>query len=122
MVYTGTVTALNLIGEGIASNSLTIHTGMVPSKITSLVWESSTTTSISFRWILPDSNGGLSLQKFKLYIDVGQTGLAPTEVEITDVFTRTHTLETLSTGTLVDIQITSVNTSGESIRSDVLTL
>ena len=121
-VYSATVTATNVIGESVPSDPLTIYTGMVPSKITSLVWESSTTTSITFRWILPESNGGLSLQKFKLYVDVGQTGQPTTEIEISDVFSRTHTLDNLSTGTLVDIQISSLNASGESVKSDVLTL
>jgi hypothetical protein len=33
-----------------------------------------------------------------------------------------YTLNTLPTGKLVDIQITSINASGESVKSDVLTL
>ena len=102
-VYQATVTAINEIGESLHSTPLTVYTGTIPSKITSLVWESSTPTSIEFRWTLPESNGGLSILKFKLYVDIGQTGGTPTEIEITDVFKRTHTLETLSTGTFVDI-------------------
>ena len=38
------------------------------------------------------------------------------------MFARTHQLTSLTTGELVDIQITSSNASGESVKSDVLTL
>ena len=53
------------------SDSLTLYAGTVPSKINYLEWESSTPTSIEFRWELPESNGGLTIQKFRLYVDVG---------------------------------------------------
>lgn len=102
-VYSATVTAINEIGESSASDPLTIYTGIAPSKITYLVWESSTTTSVTFRWALPEFNGGLSLQKFKLYIDVGKTGQPPKVVEILDIFQRSYTESNLSTSTLVDV-------------------
>ena len=102
-VYEATVTATNALGESSVSAGLTLYAGTVPSKITLLQWESSTSTSIEFRWILPESNGGLSLTSFKLYIDEGQTGLPTSEIEVTDVFARTHELTGLTTGGLVDI-------------------
>ena len=58
---------------------------------------------------------------FRLYIDIGQTGTQD-EVDITDAFARTHELTSLTTGQYVDVQITSINASGESVKSDVLTL
>ena len=45
-VYSATVTATNVIGESLTSDALTIYTGMVPSKITTLKWESSSTTTV----------------------------------------------------------------------------
>lgn len=103
-VYTATVKAVNEIGvSGHSSPPLTLYTGYVPSKITYLVWEDSTTTSVEFRWKLPESNGGLSLTKFKCYIDVGQTGSFDTEEEILDIYTRTFKVSSLQTSELVDI-------------------
>lgn len=83
--YIVTVTAVNQIGESVASNQLTINAGITPSQITSLTWEASTTISVTVKWILPASNGGLSLTKFSLYYDIGQTGVF-TETDITNTF------------------------------------
>ena len=102
-VYSAHVTATNVIGESSKSAPLTINTGMVPSQITSLRWQSSTSTSITFEWELPESNGGLSLLSFTIYVDVGRTGGTPTVIEITDTFKRSHTLDSLATGAFVDI-------------------
>ena len=68
-VYEATVTAVNVIGESQHSSSITLYAGKVPSKIRTLVWESSTSTSVTFRWTLPESNGGLSIDKFLIYVD-----------------------------------------------------
>ena len=121
MTYQATVTAVNEIGESPHSSQLALHAGTPPSKILTLLWESSSTTTVEFRWALPESNGGLPISSFRLYVDVGQTGAA-VEGEVVDVFARTHQLTALTTGQLVDIQITSTNASGESVKSDVLTL
>lgn len=102
-VYVVSVTAVNVLGESVHSNKLTIYTGEVPSMITDLAWSDSSTTWVEFRWALPDSNGGLSLTKFKVYVDVGQTGGTETEYEITDTFTRSFKIEALSTSALIDI-------------------
>lgn len=51
-----------------------VYAGVAPSQIKILKWEASNTTSVTVRWVLPESNGGLSLTKFTLYHDVGQTG------------------------------------------------
>lgn len=84
-VYDIHVTAVNEIGESLASNYLVVHAGVIPSKIRSLRWESSTTTSVTVRWQLPESNGGLQLSQFTLYYDIGQTGSFET-IAITDTF------------------------------------
>ena len=61
-IYKATVTATNSIGESLSSAPpLTIYVGIVPSKITGVILESSTTTSIQVRWNFPASNGGLAL-------------------------------------------------------------
>ena len=44
------MTAVNEIGESAMSSELALHAGTPPSKILSLVWESSSTTSVKFRW------------------------------------------------------------------------
>ena len=119
--YVITVRAVNELGESDPSNELTIHAGTVPSKIESLVWEHSTSTSITVRWELPESNGGLSLTKFTLYSDFGQTGTY-TPVEILDTFTRTYTFSGKTEGQLVDFQITASNINGEGQRSNVLSV
>lgn len=69
--YIATVTATNEIGESLSSTSLTIHVGILPSKIVNVTLESSTTTSIFLRWNFPESNGGLSLTQYTVYLDVG---------------------------------------------------
>lgn len=69
-----TVRSVNVIGESSSSNRLTVQAGIVPSQIKSLLWQTSTTTSVTVKWIQPESNGGLPLTKFTLYFDVGQTG------------------------------------------------
>lgn len=120
--YLVTVTAVNEIGESPPSIPLTIYAGTVPSKIRKLVWEDSTTTSITVRWEAPSSNGHLSLQKFTLYIDEGRTGSPTQTIQITDTFVRTYTSTGMTTGQLVDFQVTSTNPNGESELSDVLTL
>jgi len=60
-IYKATVTATNEIGESLSSAPLTIHVGILPSKIKNVRLESSTTTSIFLRWDFPESNGGLAL-------------------------------------------------------------
>jgi len=87
--YKVTVTAVNAIGESDPSSALTIHAGTVPSKIRTLIWEASTTTSITVRWEAPVSNGNLSLESFILYIDEGRTGTPSQTITITDTFQRT---------------------------------
>ena len=82
---------MNVIVESASSNQLTIYTGVAPTQIKSLVWETSTTTSVSVRWTLPESNGGLPLTGFTLYYDVGQTGTYEI-IQIADTFTRTYEL------------------------------
>ena len=72
--YDATVTALNDYGESQASDSLQIHAGMVPSRILFIQRVSSTTTSVTFEWKYPESNGGLSLTNFNYYFDAGQSG------------------------------------------------
>lgn len=65
------VRAVNDIGESNDSISITIFAGTPPSQIKTLKWESSNSTSVTIRWTLPDSNGGLALTKFILYYDLG---------------------------------------------------
>jgi len=50
-----------------------------------LEWQASTKTSVTVRWILPVSNGGLSITKFSLYYDIGRTGNF-VKIDITDTF------------------------------------
>ena len=69
--YRATVTATNAIGEGQPSAALTIYTGVVPSKIIHLAWKDSSQTWVEFKWMLPVSDGGLSLSKFRIYFDAG---------------------------------------------------
>jgi len=68
------VKAVNEIGESEPSNQVVIHMGVEPSQIQTLVWEDSTTTSVTVRWMPPQWNGGISLTKFTVYYDIGQTG------------------------------------------------
>lgn len=84
--YKVTVTAVNAIGESNPSVFLTIYAGTVPSKIKTLVWQDSNTTSITVRWDAPSSNGSLSLTKFVLYIDEGRTGTPTQTITIADTF------------------------------------
>lgn len=99
--YTVTVHAVNEIGESLSSNELTVYAGIAPTQIQDLDSDASTTTSVTVRWTLPSSNGGLQLTHFTVYHDIGQTGVF-TPVEITDTFLRTFTLAGQSTGLIVD--------------------
>jgi hypothetical protein len=82
--YDVTVRAVNEIGESDASNVLEIYAGTVPSKIQYLDWHDSSVNSVTVRWQLPETNGGLTLTKFTLYIDIGQSGTySPLELQDT---------------------------------------
>ncbi len=100
--YLVTVTALNEIGESLQSLPLTIYAGTVPSKIKTLVWDQSTSTSITVRWEPPASNGDLSLLSYILYIDEGRTGTPSRTITITDTFQRKYIATSMTTGQLVD--------------------
>lgn len=119
--YTVTVRAVNVVGESVDSNKLELHAGTVPVKITSLLWETSTSTSITIRWMKPSSNGNLPLLKYTIYSDPGQKGVW-TPTVLTDAYARTKKFDGLTTGELVDFKITSSNVNGESVHSDILTL
>jgi len=89
-IYYATVTASNEIGESLSSTPLTIHVGILPSKITGVRLESSTTTSIFMRWDFPASNGGLALTKYTVYLDVGQTGATTKTINIANTLQNWH--------------------------------
>lgn len=72
--YKLAVTAVNAIGESLPSSWIAIYAGMAPSQITSLQRLSSDTTSVTIKWMSPQSKGGLPLTKFTVYYDVGLTG------------------------------------------------
>jgi hypothetical protein len=69
--YAISVTAVNEIGESVASESLNYSAGIAPSKIEVLSWEASSTTSVTVKWELPEFNGGLPLTHFSVYYDIG---------------------------------------------------
>ena len=65
---------------------------------------------------------------FIIYHDIGQTGTF-TKIEITDMATRSYTLDSsspgasaIATGQIVDFYMTTTNIIGESIASDILIL
>jgi hypothetical protein len=112
--YSITVKAANVIGESLASAGLTVHAGVAPSQIKSFAWLSSTATSVTVRWGLPESNGGLALAGFTIYytlfVDADANGIfqdteivggADQQIEIADPARRTYTLEG-DTGSFVD--------------------
>lgn len=72
--YLVTVRSVNAIGESVDSTAFTLNVGTVPSKVDPVILVSSTTTSIKVQWKPPTTNGGLPLTKYKVYLDVGQTG------------------------------------------------
>lgn len=110
-----------MIGESSHSNTLTVYTGVVPSKITGVRLESSTTTSIFVRWDFPESNGGLSLSKYSVYLDVGQTGAVTSTIVIADTLQNWVEVVGLTTGVQVDLQISASNINGEGEKSDMRT-
>lgn len=125
------MSAVNAIGEGAFSAPLTVHTGVIPTKMTGAsapVLAASTSTSITISWLPPAYNGGASLLEYRVYHDILQTGTF-TPISITDMSTTSYTLDAtspgasaLSTGQLVDFFMTSVNVIGEGEASDILTL
>ena len=72
--YLVTATSTNIIGEGLPCSPLTVYAGTIPSKVLNITLASSTTTSLYIVWNFPESNGGLSLTQYTVYLDVGQTG------------------------------------------------
>ena len=72
--YEVSVTAVNDIGEGVKSTALTVYTGVAPSKMTGTsepYLDSSTSTSITIRWLPPSYNGGAVLTSFEVHFDIG---------------------------------------------------
>jgi len=130
--YQVSVSAVNAIGEGAKSAPvLALHTGLAPSKMTGTSapsLDSSTSTSITIKWLPPSYNGGASLAEYVVYHDVGRTGTFH-RVPLTDLTVTTWTLSSsspgvtsLATGQLVDFYMASTNVIGESLASDILTL
>jgi hypothetical protein len=117
-LYKATVTATNEIGESLSSSPLTIHVGILPSKIKNVRLDSSTTTSIFLRWDFPESNGGLALSEYTVYLDVGQTGVPTKTVTITDTLQNWLNVASLTTGVKVDVEISASNVNGEGEKSD----
>lgn len=120
-MYEVTVTAVNQIGESMPSVALTIHAGTVPAKIQGVELEASTTTSLSLRWDFPLSNGGLSLTQYTVYLDVGQTGAINQVLSVSDTLQNYLEVNGLTTGALVDVQISASNVNGEGEKSDLRT-
>ena len=73
--YQVSVSAVNLIGEGATSSpAFDVHTGVVPSKMigsSAPQLDSSTSTSITIKWLPPTYNGGASLSEYRVYHDIG---------------------------------------------------
>jgi len=136
--YSVTASSVNIIEESAQSAALTLYTGVRPSKMTGTsapVHKSSSSTSITIEWLPPAYNGGSSLTAFHIYHDIGrlsnQTANTSNfvQITITDMATRTYTLDstspgasTLATGQLVDFYMATTNVLGESDPSDILTL
>lgn len=76
--YEVSVAAVNDIGESDKSDDvLTLHTGIVPTKLTGISaphHKSSSATEIVIEWLPPAYNGGTPLIEYRVYYDVGQTG------------------------------------------------
>lgn len=129
--YEVTVTAVNAINESLPSTALTLHTGIKPSKLTGISaphHKASDATSITIEWLPPSYNGGTPLREYRIYHDIGQTGTY-TLITLTDLNITEYKFDSsspgasgLSSGTIVDFYMTSVNVIGESDPSDVLTL
>jgi hypothetical protein len=77
--YQVSVSAVNAIGEGERSTpALDVYTGVTPSKMIGSRaprHSSSTSTSITIEWLPPAYNGGSSLLEYRVYHDIGQTGV-----------------------------------------------
>lgn len=71
-------------------------------------------------WSPVDYSGGVPLLKYRVYYDIGQTGTFASD-DITDLFSLTWTKTGLTTGALVDIQISAFNSIGESEVSPLRT-
>jgi hypothetical protein len=73
--YTVTVTAVNVIGESSPNApALTLHAGVAPARLagaTSPRLEISDATSITIAWLPPSYYGGVSLQEYRVYYDIG---------------------------------------------------
>lgn len=101
--YHVTASASNIIGESLPSAVLTVHVGVLPSKIVKVVLKSSTTTSLLIGWAYPLSNGGLSLTQYTVYLDVGQTGATTSTIAITNTLQNYIDATLLTTGVKVDV-------------------
>lgn len=119
--YLVTVTAVNAIGESAASTALTVNAGTQPSKIQSVTLMASTTTSLTVQWTPPASNGGLSLIKYRVYVDAGQTGTPTQTIDVLDTSINYQLVSPLATGQKVNFQISAFNANGESELSDIVT-
>ena len=72
--YEVSVAAVNDIGESVKSDPLTLHTGIVPTKLTGISaphHKSSSATEIVIEWLPPAYNGGTPLLEYRVYYDIG---------------------------------------------------
>jgi hypothetical protein len=105
------VSAVNYIGEGPQSNSVSIVAATVPDAPATPVRTGSTLTSISISWSAP-ANGGSPILNYKLFMNAGTGSATYSEIDTVSSSTFAYTKFSLTTGQNYKFRVLAVNTVG----------
>ena len=117
LTYKLQVSASNEIGEGSLSDANSILFANVPSTPASLTLTSTSTPDITATWTAPSSVNGDAVKGYKLFIDDGMGGpfsLVFDGSKYSNIYTFKITSQYVQCGVLYNVQVTAINTAGES--------
>ena len=117
--YTLVVRAVNMYGESVDSDQEVVIIGMKPTTPSIPILTSQTSSSLALQIVPSSSNGGVPITKYTVYHDIGQSGTFA-KTDITNLADLTWSRSSLTSTTLVDIQVSATNAIGESHNSTMI--
>ncbi|MTA27758.1 MAG: hypothetical protein F2562_02745, partial [Actinobacteria bacterium] len=112
--YQFRVSAVNAVGAGVATNTMTVAPATVPDAATAVTLVPGD-SQLSVSWSPPSSNGGLPIALYRVEQSIGG-GVWSTATTVAGSSTSA-VITGLSNGTPVSVRVVAVNSLGESIPS-----